>query len=227
MRRLVPQKEEATRLRRKGLSYKEILKVVPVAKSTLSEWLQKMPLTEAEKSILKRRKDSNISLGRVRAAAALHSLRADRDEALRKVAQAEFEKFHNDPFFYVGLSLYWGEGAKRNDLFAFTNSDSEMMMVVLAWIERFFGVQREDVRARLYIHKPYAHENCEGYWSRTIRVPLSNFRKTIYKPTGLLVKKRPNYMGCLRIEIGGVSYLRKYLYWQNMMLEDYKKQGYC
>ncbi len=227
MRTLVLERAEATRLRKKGFSYKEILKKVPVAKSTLSEWLQKMPLTDAEKAILKRRKESNISIGKIRAAAVLHGLRLDRDEALRQTAKIEFRKFKGDPFFYVGLSLYWAEGAKRNSLFSFTNSDTEMMAVMLAWMERFFQVQRKNVRARLYIHKPYAHENCEGYWSREIGVPLSNFRKTIYKPTGLLVKKRPGYMGCLRIEIGGVAYLRKYVFWQKMMLEEYRKQGYC
>jgi len=227
MKTLVSEKDEAIRLRKKGLSYNEILKKVPVAKSTLSEWLQHMPLTDTEKAILKRRKESNISIGKIRAAAALHSLRVARDEILRGTARIEFEKFRTDPFFYVGLSLYWAEGAKRNDLFGFTNSDTEMMTVMLAWIDRFFQVKRENIRARLYIHKPYAHENCEGHWSREISIPLSNFRKTIYKPTGLLVKKRPGYMGCLRIEVGGVTYLRKYLYWQKMMLEDYRKQGYC
>jgi hypothetical protein len=227
MRLLVPEKEEAIRLRKKGLSYNEILKDVPVAKSTLSVWLQKMPLTDVEKAVLKRRKESNISIGRIRAASALHTLRIARDEILRETSQVEFEKYAKDPFFYVGLSLYWAEGTKRNSLFSFTNSDSDMTLVMLAWIDRFFGIPRKDVRARLYIHKPYAHENCEGQWSQAIGIPMSNFRKTVYKPTGLLVKKRPSYIGCLRIELGGVSYLRKYLFWQQMMLEDYKKQGYC
>ena len=227
MRTLYIERRRATELRRKGLSYKEILEQVPVAKSTLSEWLMKMPLTKEEKAVLKRRRDGNISRGKIRAAATLHSLKIARDEIVRETARIEFGKFRTDPFFYVGLSLYWAEGAKRNNLFGFTNSDTEMITVMLAWIERFFRVERENIRARLYIHKPYAHENCEEHWSREIDVPISNFRKTIFKPTGLLVKKRPGYMGCLRIEVGGVTYFRKYLFWQKMMLEDYRKQGYC
>ena len=225
MKTLVSEKEEAIRLRKKGLSYREILKKVPVSKSTISVWLRNTPLTDAEKSILKRRREGNISIGRIRAAAALHRLRVARDEILRKEAKIEFERHKIDPFFYVGIGLYWAEGAKRNSLFAFTNSDSEMMFVMLNWMERFFGVRRTAVRARLFLHKPYAHENCEKYWSLATGIPIENFRKTIFKPTGLLVKKRPNYKGCLRIEIGEVSYLRKYLYWQKMMLEDYRKQG--
>lgn len=225
MKTLVLEREEATKLRRKGLSYKEILEKVPVAKSTLSEWLQKIPLTEDEKAVLKRRRDSNISVGRIRAAASLHSLRVARDGILFEEAKKEFKIYKSDPFFYVGLALYWAEGAKRNDTFTFTNSDSDMVSVMLNWMERFFKIHRREVNARLYIHKPYAHENCEAHWSRAIGIPIGNFRKTIYKPTGLLVKKRPGYMGCLRIEMGKVSYFRKYVFWQAMMLEDYKKQG--
>lgn len=227
MRTLVLHKEEAVRLRKKGFSYKEILEKVPVAKSTLSVWLQNMPLTEDERAILKRRRDSNISLGRIRAAASLHNLRASRDGALFEEAKSEFEKYKTDPFFYVGLALYWGEGAKRNSFFSFINSDSEMVQIMIAWIEKFFRIPRKYLRARLFIHKPYAHENCEESWSRALNLPMSTFRKTIYKPTGLLIKKRPGYMGCLRIEVAGVSYLRKYHFWHKMMLEDYRKQGYC
>lgn len=225
MRALITERNTADRLRREGLSYKEILKQVPVAKSTLSLWLQKMPLSEAEKSILKRRRESNISIGRIRAAASLHNLRLARDAALLVMARKEFEVFRKDPFFYVGLSLYWAEGSKRSNMFSFTNSDSDMMFVMLNWMKRFLEVDKNEVHARLYIHKPYAHENLEQHWSHVTGIPFSNFRKTVYKPTSLLIKKRPGYIGCLRIEIGKVAYFRKYVFWQKMMLEDYKKQG--
>ncbi len=225
MRTLVLEKEEAIKLRKRGLSYKEILGKVSVAKSTLSVWLQKMPLTDVEKAILKRRRESNISIGRIRAAASLHSLRVARDKILFEIAKKEFELYRKDPFFYVGMALYWAEGSKRSNMFTFVNSDSDMVFVMLNWMEKFFGVSRIDIRARLYIHKPYAHENCEQHWSDATGIPLKNFRRTIYKPTGLLIKKRPNYMGCIRIELGAVTYFRRYLFWQKMMLEDYKKQG--
>lgn len=225
MRSLVHEKQEAFRLRKDGYSYGEILEKIPVAKSTLSAWLKNMPLTDSEKTILKRRKDSNISIGRIRAAASLHDLRITRDKLLLEKAREEFKQYRMNPFFHVGLALYWAEGSKRSNMFIFTNSDSDMMFVMLNWIELFLGVAREKIHARLYIHKPYAHENCEQYWSKATGIPIENFRKTVYKPTSLLIKKRPNYKGCLRIEIGKVSYFRKYIFWQSMMLEDYRKQS--
>jgi hypothetical protein len=97
-----------------------------------------------------------------------------------------------------------------------------MINLMLSWIEKFFGVGRNTIKVRLYIHKPYAHENCESWWSKEISVPLSNFQKTIYKPTGLLVKKRPGYKGCLRIELGTTFRLRKMQFWQQMLIEHYR-----
>lgn len=226
MRPLVLQKAMAIRLRKAGYTYREILEKVPVSKSSISLWLQYMPLTDAEKSILKHRRKEGVTRGRIRAAAALHKKREERDSALLENAKTEYLKYRENPLFHAGISLYWAEGSKRNNAFCFVNSDAEMMILMLTWMEKFLNIRKEDVRARLYIHKPYAHEDCESYWSQATGIPRQNFRRTIYKPTGLLVKKRPGYKGCFRIEAGGVVAFRKYLFWQKMMLDDYRKQSY-
>lgn len=222
---MVLQKAMVIRLRKAGYTYREIIAKVPVSKSSISLWLQDMPLTEAEKSILKHHRDAGISRGRIRAAASLRNLREERDATLFKHAKDEYEKYRENPLFYTGISLYWAEGSKRSNAFSFVNSDPEMIVLMLEWMETFLGVSRSGIRARLYIHKPYAHENCEEYWSRQTGIPTGHFGTTIYKPTDLLVKKRPGYKGCLRIEAGGVVALRTYLYWQKMMLDDYRKNS--
>lgn len=55
-------RNQAMELRKKGMSYKEILELlsVPIAKSTLSKWFSKMHLTTAEKKVLEVR----FSVGR-------------------------------------------------------------------------------------------------------------------------------------------------------------------
>ena len=224
MRALVQEKDKAITLRKKGYSYKDILAEVRVSKSSISMWLQDLPLTKQEKSYLKSRRDANITRGRMRAASSLHALRIQRDNVLLQDAKAEFETHKSNSFFHTGLALYWAEGTKRSSVFGFANSDSEMIDLMLSWIEEFFKVQRSTIKVRLFIHKPYAHERCELWWSKQISVPINNFQKTIYKPTGLLVKKRPGYMGCLRIELGTTFRLRKMLFWQNMLVEHYRKQ---
>ena len=201
MKSKVQYKTRAIELRRSGLSYRDILKELPVAKSTLSVWLKDLPLTTDEKRYLKTRTDANISRGRIRAASAHRLNRLERDKELRLIAEQEFATHRSDPLFFVGVALYWAEGAKRSDSFHFMNSDVDMVKVMLAWLEKFPGIERHELRYRLYIHKPYEFEHCEEYWSEKANIPRDCFVKTIYKPTGLLIKKRPNYKGCLRIEV--------------------------
>lgn len=217
----VREREKAEELRRLGYSYNEILKEVKVAKSSLSLWLKDLPLTESEKHYLKDRKDSNISRGRIRAASANRMRRVVRDGFLHRDAKREFEKNIKSPLFQVGIALYWAEGGKRSNSFAFMNSDPAMIKLMIRWVESYLGATKKEVGLRLYAHKPYMHENYEVFWSKETGIPLEQFKKTVYKATESLVKKRPGYMGCMRIELGKVSYFRRLQYWQQLLIGHY------
>ena len=203
---MVQERARAIALRKQGYSYSDILKEVPVSKSSISIWLQDLKLTDQEQKSL------------------LRQNRLERERLLFLTAKEEFKTWADDPFFHVGIALYWAEGAKRNSAFMFVNSDSEMMALIVLWIESFLKIDRKTLKYRLFIHKPYAHENCEAWWAGELKVPLSSFQKTIYKPTGLLVKKRPNYKGCLRIEMS-LKYLRIMQFWQNLLIGHHGKQS--
>ncbi len=225
MKSLVQEKRQAIVLRKKGLSYREILEVVPVAKSSLSLWLKDLPLTQKEKESLKNRKDSNISRGRIKSGAANRENRLVRERIYFEEAKTLFLRYKDEPFFHVGVALYWAEGAKRNNQYLFVNSDSEMMLVMVMWLEKYHGYSRRELRYRLYIHKPYAHERLEQFWMKELGVTEAQFAKTIYKPTNLGVKKRPNYKGCLRIEVPkSRALLCKMKFWQSMQVEYSLKQ---
>ncbi len=222
MRALVRQKEKAIALRKQGLSYREILSQVPVAKSSISLWLANLPLTQDEKAVLKKRKNSNITHGRIKAASELRKRRLEREERWLVEAQEIFDKNIADPLFHTGVALYWAEGAKRVNQWSFSNSDEEMISVMLAWLYRYNLIRPDEIFFRLYVHKPYAHENCEAWWAGKLQVDLTRFVKTIYKPTQLGIKKRPNYKGCLKIEARKSKHLLcKMKFWQKMLVEHY------
>ena len=223
MRSKVREKEESVRLRKQGYSYNDILKKVPVARSSISLWLKDLPLTKKEKRCLKRRRDKNISHGRIKAAAAHRTNRLEREKVIFKKAQKEFGQYIGSPLFQVGIGLYWAEGARRNTFFAFSNSDYRMINIMLIWIQKYLGVDKSAINARLYIHKTYAHENCELFWEKHTGIPMQNFRKTIYKPDSKLVKKRPNYKGVLRIAITTVEPLKKVKMWIQMLSRHYNE----
>jgi len=227
MKSKVQEKEKAIELRKKGHSYKEILKIITVAKSTLSNWLKDLPLTEGEKQYLKTRTDANISRGRIKAATSIRKRSMAIDHKIFLDSKTDFEKFINEPFFQLGLALYWAEGAKRTWGLQFVNSDENMINIMIKWLKRYLNITNNKFKFRLYTHKIFAHENNEKYWSTKLNFPLEQFCKTVYKPSGLGIKKRPNYKGCLRIEIhgGGASYyLKKVKAWQKYLIDYYEKQ---
>lgn len=225
MKSKVLEKEKATELRRKGLSYKDILNELNVSKSSLSLWLKALPLTDDEKRYLKSRQDANISRGRIKAATSFRLTRLKREKIIFNEAKQEFAKFSVNPLFHIGVALYWAGGSKRTSSFAFTNSDEEMIRVMLSWIETFLKLEREEIGVRLYTHKPFASEKQEEYWAKKIGVPLSNFRRTVYKASQSLSKKRPGYKGCLRVQLGRTVHFKKIQFWQQMLIEYYRKQG--
>jgi hypothetical protein len=225
MRKLVQEKERAVELRKKGYSYNEILKEVKVAKSSISLWLKDLPLTADEKRYLRRRTDSNISRGRIKAASTNHAHKIERDRRIIMNAQKEFYKYQHDPLFHTGISLYWAEGAKRSNMFQFTNSDVDMANIMLLWLEIFVGCKRENLGYRLYIHKPYAHMEYEKVWARKLGVPLSQFKRTVIKPTSFKYKKRPSYEGCMRFEVPrSTSLYLKISGWTKALIEYHSKR---
>lgn len=221
MRSKVQEKDLAIILRKKGYSYSDILKEIGVAKSTLSLWLKDLPLTLEEKKYLKKRKDSNISRGRIKSATAHRKNRLNRERLILKEAQEEFSLNKKKPLFLVGIALYWAEGTKRGTMTQFMNSDHRIINLWVRWIEKYTEVRRGDLFIRLFIHKPYAHENCEQFWANELNIPQDLFKKTIYKPTGKLVKKRPRYRGCMRITVPkSAKLLSKLKMWQNMLVAE-------
>lgn len=225
MRKLVQEKEKAVELRRKGLSYKEILKQLPVAKSSLSLWLKDLPLTKDEKMVLKDRKNSNISRGRIKAASELRNRRLERERKWFAEARELFEKHQGDTLFHTGISLYWAEGAKTDTIWSLINTDVDLIRTVVIWLERFPSVCSEDIHFRLFIHKPYAHEDLETWWQKQLGVDQERFLKTIYKDTKHLVKRKVGHHGCIRVEVRRSKHLLcKMKFLKEMAVESYKNQ---
>lgn len=225
MKALVQEKELAIELRKQGLSYKEILERVPVAKSTLSLWVKDLPLTKDERAVLRSRTDKNISRGRIKAASELRKRRLVREKAWHKEAQILFDAHKDDPLFHTGIALYWAEGAKRVNQWSFMNSDVDMIRVMQRWLVVYTSVPHKQVEYRLYVHRPYLDQGCEHWWCQQLHVGEDQFLKTVIKPTQRKVKKRPQYKGCIRMEVRKSKYLLcKMKFWREMQVEYYLKR---
>jgi hypothetical protein len=223
MKTNVQLKNFAIALRKEGKSYNEILNEVPVAKSTLSVWLRDLPLSKEQNENLEGRLKERKDRGRLKTGIALTARRLAREGITYSEAQKEFEKHIKGPFFVAGILLYWAEGAKKNNYFAFVNSDPAMVSLVVNWLRRFFPKESKLLKYRLFIHLPYKNENCEEFWGKVLGVEASTFYKTIYKPTSYVVKKNPSYKGCIRLTITRIDVLRKMIAWQKLLIQYYKE----
>ena len=129
-------RERAIKLRRKGLSYSEICKHVPVSKSTLSIWLRSVELTNEQKERL-------TEVSRQAGIAGAEKRRQNRrglQQRIYKSASEAVGPVSPRELWLMGSVLYWAEGAKEKEYRAgsgveFTNSDPVLVRLFLQWIQ--------------------------------------------------------------------------------------------
>ena len=204
MKSRVQDKIKAISLRMQGYTYQQIMAEVPVSKGLLSGWLQKVMLTGEQEKTLLENMDRRSKVGVAKAAASNMARRRDREESALRKAKVIYEQYKNDPVFIAGVSLYWAEGTKRSSQFGFMNSDPEMIVFMVFWVEKYLGISRQNIHIRVNTHAEFASEEYEQFWSQKTGIPLVQFKKTIYKPNRHgAYKKNPTYKGCVNLEIGG------------------------
>lgn len=172
-------KQKAIAMRKRGMSYNQIKEKLGISKSTLSGWLYNMPLSE--KRIRELQADSPIRIERYR-----NTMRAKKEARLKEV----YEKVSKDignlskrDLFIAGLFLYWGEGAKSTSSSTIlTNTNPAMLKFFLNWL-KLFGVERKSLRVKLHLYSDMNIKKGIDFWSKELKIPKSQFRKTYIKKT--------------------------------------------
>jgi transcriptional regulator with XRE-family HTH domain len=197
-------REQAISLRKAGKSYREIMQVVRVSKSSLSLWLRDLPLTPEEHLQL----EGNLAQGRRTRGAANRARRAAREAAAMAEAAAQVPSLAESELFVAGVAAYWCEGAKtkpwRTDVqVQFINSDPGLIQLFLRWLE-LVGIEPERITYRVAMHPTADELAARAFWSRVAGVPIERFHRTTLK------KPNPNprrknygdaYHGCLVITV--------------------------
>ena len=211
-------KRKAIELRRNGLVYSEIRKIIPnLSKGTLSGWLKNIELSPDQRKIILEKVKNGRGRSRIEGAWANKKKAIDRINKIQANAEKEYNKYKKNHLFYIFLCLYWAEGAKKSRCFQFMNSDPLMIRLVLKCLREMFKTPEEEIKIRLFIHKVYAEENCEKYWSKIAEIPVESFKRTVYKSTVHSIKKNLNYKGCCRIELTGSEFYWKVEKWIKML----------
>jgi len=174
-------KQKALEYRSKGYSYSQIKEKLKISKSTLSGWLHDMPLSE--KRIRELRADSPIRIERYR-----NTMRAKKDTRLKEI----YKRVHKDigilskrDLFLAGLFLYWGEGTKASNCsVVLTNTNPAMLKFFIKWLE-LFNVKRKSLKVKLHLYSDMNIKKSLDFWSKELKIPISQFRKPYIKKTSL------------------------------------------
>ena len=196
-------KNRAIKLRKKGLSYSEILKEVPAAKSTLSLWLRNVGLAKRQRQKLTEKK----RLAQIKGAQVRHNQRIERSRIITNRAFQEIGEITERELKLIGAALYWAEGSKQkehnvSEQVMFSNSDPLMISVFLRWLVNICRISKQDLNYDLYIHESGKVKNAKNFWSKRLGI-MDNLLRVYFKKH-IITRRRnvgENYKGLIRIRV--------------------------
>jgi hypothetical protein len=123
----------------------------------------------------------------------------------RTISEAIYMKNHpkGDPFrfifpknqkeaklFGLGIGLYWGEGNKANkNIIKLGNSDAALLREFIKFLEKFFGIDKKDLKFHLHTFTDIDISYAYNYWIKELKIKKEQF----YKPTVTITGKLGNY----------------------------------
>ncbi len=199
------EKERAIILRKEGRSYGEILKEIPVAKSTLSLWLKSVGLSILQKQ---RITEKRLEAAR-RGGLAKRFYREKITKEIKDEAKAEIGQISKNELWLMGIMLYWAEGSKEKAnsvCVQFTNSDPQMIKLFLNWLYKICLFSKEDINCEIYLHENALNRErkVRNYWSEITGISLKQFHPTRWKKNKFNTKRKnigKDYNGLLRITV--------------------------
>src|SRR5262249_24602996 len=130
-----------------------------------------------------------------------------------------WEQWQHDPFFLLGIGLYWGEGVKvqaacRRKM-ALSNSDPALLRVWLRWCERFLPAV--PLRFDLSIHAGCDIAAARHFWKRELGVEVTSVSVAVSRAS----KGKRNTLpaGTLLVVVGrgSAEWLTKMLVWLELV----------
>lgn len=203
------EKEKAINLRKRGFSYNEILREVPVAKSTLSLWLRDVGLSKRQKQKLTERKIA----AQKRGALARKKHRIELTQKIKHEAQKDVGKISGRELWLIGTMLYWAEGSKEKDnsdgytaaMVELINMDPAILNIFQRWLFNYCGIKKEDLVYSIRIHSRSPNvDKAEEYWRQVLNIDKKQDMRIYYKkhnPKTVRKNINRNYYGACAIRV--------------------------
>lgn len=182
-------REKSLVLRKQGMSYSQIKKILRVSKSTLSIWLKDYPLSKQRIRELRDWSEQRIERCR-------ETKRKKKEKRLKETYDVQKKlilPLTKRELFIAGLMLYWGEGTKfRMDALSISNTDPSIIKFFIYWAMKGLSVPKERMRVQVHLYSDMDVEKEIKYWSETTKIPLNQFNRPYIKESS---SKRINHKG--------------------------------
>lgn len=180
-------------LRRLGLSYGEIMELIPVKKSTLATWSRDVPLSAAQIEAIKKRRAQIPGIP-----VNTQWKRHKEIEILKTKARSSALMLSDNTLWVAGVTLYWGEGSKTERRLSMAHSEPEALRLFKLWTQAFHDGQAE-FSAALNLHANNDEPRAREYWTNELDIGPDVFTKTFIKPDGTGHRKNHLQNGICRL----------------------------
>lgn len=174
-------REQAIQLRLQGKTYGHIRKVLNVSKSTLSNWLKNLSLSEEQLTLLANNKNLSKDLAIEKYRTTRTNQRLERIKKILLEQEKALLPLSKRELFFAGLFLYWGEGGKLRGRVTISNSDPKVVKFALFWMTKVLNIPVEKIRARLHLYRDMDTESAITFWSSILALPKDQFGKPYIK----------------------------------------------
>lgn len=198
-------KIESRKLRESGLGIKTIAHKLNVSSSTVSLWCRDIKLSQEQITALEKNQRDPFYGRRLAYSQKQQSIRKEKERIIRSSAVVEIGTLSKRDLLISGVSLYWAEGFKKDNMVGFANTNPEMIKFILKWLIKCLQVKLENIRLRVGINESHKHRTniIEKYWSNVLDIPLSQFSKPFYQKVkwNKVYEHPEDYYGTLRVRV--------------------------
>jgi hypothetical protein len=214
------------KLRKAGLSYSEIRREIPVAKSTLQNWLTLAGLTLTKEHLEIQMRKRIESRGAATEASRITRAQKSENEIDKLILKTR--KAFNNPLFITGIVLYEAEGSKFGQC-KFSNSDYRLIKTFVMFLEKFFDIDRmQNLTFSLFIHISRKDDlsRIRSFWSRQLQIPNKKLKICWKRNKVTHRRKNLDYVGQMLVSVIGIRFFsRKLLAISDIILKPYYKQS--
>lgn len=123
----------------------------------------------------------------------LNKLKIINDRTKQEIYENNHIKENNKALLSM---LYWAEGSKgRKDIVTFANTDPQLTKLFIYLLRNSFVLDESKLRVRVHLHYYHNENKVKKFWSKLLRIPISQFGKTYWKKRGENKIYRKNMAG--------------------------------